>query len=193
MTSFTSLIAALDERNIAGAVGLMHDEARMCFPLQSNTVSSFDEFSAVIGAYYNHHFSMAVSHGGRLNPGEAVGRAKELLEREYRRRNGDVVTAFNDANDGTNGGMRRVLDVLAEGIKAECIERYIRDAFDRHVTPNAWEQKVEIIRQFIQQSGPFLASSIQRHQPERYAQNYEELIRSYVKALQETSSVFRRL
>ena len=86
-----------------------------------------------------------------------------------------------------------VLDMIAEGLKAESVERYIRDAFDRHVTPNSWEQKVEIIRQFIAQCGVHLASSIRTNQPERYASNYRELIQSYVAALQRTSSIFRRL
>lgn len=101
--------------------------------------------------------------------------------------------AYNDAHDGTNGGMRVVLDTIAEGLKAESVERYIRDAFDRYVAPISWEQKVTIIRQFIARCGIHLASSIRSDQPERYAQNYQELIRSYVSGLQRTSSIFRRL
>lgn len=192
MSSISSLLSALDERSIAGSIALQHDEARMRYPLHSNTVQNFDEFTAIIGDYYNYHFSNAVAFGGNMGPGAGASRAKELLEREYRRRGGDIVSAYNDAHDGTNGGMRHVLDILAEGIKAESVEHYIRDTFDRHVAPNSWEQKVNMISQFIAQSGPFLSSSIHSHQPERYAQNYEELIRAYVKALQETSSVFRR-
>ena len=89
--------------------------------------------------------------------------------------------------------MRVVLDTIAEGLKAEVVERYIADAFDRHVAPNSWEQKVEIIRQFIAQCGPYLSSSIKTSQPERYAHDFSELIRSYVDGLQQTSSIFRRL
>jgi hypothetical protein len=192
MSSISSLLSALDERSIAGSIALQHDEARMRYPLHSNTVQNFDEFTAIIGDYYNYHFSTAVSFGGSMGSGASASRAKELLEREYRRRGGDIVSAYNDAHDGTNGGMRHVLDILAEGIKGEAVEHYIRDTFDRHVSPNSWEQKVSMISQFITQSGPFLSPSIHSHQPERYAQNYEELIRAYVKALQETSSVFRR-
>ena len=151
-------------------------------------------FADILADYYNQHFTQCVSGGGSLSSAEAAGRAKELLEREYRRRNnGDIVTAFNDAHDGTNGGMRVVLDKLAEAIKAESVERYIREVFDRYVTPNAWEDKVEIIRQFISSCGSYLASSIRTDQPERYAQNFQELIRSYVESLQNTSSIFRRL
>jgi len=193
MPSITGLLHELDERTIAQRVGLPHDEARMRFPLRANTIGSFDEFSDVIADYYNYHFTTCVSRGGHLSRSEAAGRAKELLEKEYRRKNGDIVTAFNDAFDGTNGGMRVVLDNIAEGLKADSVERYTRDAFDRHVAPNSWEDKVEIIRQFMAYCGPLLSASVSTGQPERYAHNFQELIRAYVEGLQRTSSVFRRL
>ena len=191
--SVQSLLSEIDERTIARRVGIAHDEARMRYPLTSNTVSNFDEFTRIIGDYYNRHFSSCVSHGGHMSSAEASGRAKELLEKEYRRRGGDIVMAYNDAHDGTNGGLRAVLDIIAEGLKAQSVERYIKDAFDRYVTPNSWRLKVDIIRQFISYCGSYLSSAIHAHQPERYAQNYQELIRSYVDALQRTSSIFRRL
>ncbi len=193
MATVDNLLAALDERQIAQRVGLPHDEARMRFSLQSNTVDDFDEFTDLIADYYSHHFTECVSEGGSLPRTESAGRAKEILEREYRRRNGDLVTAYNDAHDGTNGGLRAILDRIAEAIKVESVERYIRDVFDRHVAPNAWDEKVEIIRQFLSRNGAQLASSVEEDQPERYAQNYQQLIRSYVDALRATSSIFRRL
>jgi len=193
MTSVNSLLQALDERTIAKQVAIPHDEARMQYSLNSSTVTDFDEFSRVIADYYNYHYTRCISHGGNLSANEATGRAKEILEQVYRRRNGDIVSAFNDAHDGTNGGMRGILDIIAEGVKAEAVQRYIREVFDQHVTPNSWEQKVEIIRQFIAHCGANLSSSIQADAPERYAQNYNELIQSYTNALQQASSVFRRL
>jgi len=192
MGDINALINALDERAIAKKIGIKNDEARMKYRLRSNTVSNFDEFSKIIADYYNFHFTKCVSGGGSLSTTEAGGRAKEIIEREYRKRGGDVVSACNNAQDGTDGGMRAVLDVIAEGIKAESVERYVRDMFDRHVAPNSWDDKVDIIRQFIRHCGGQLSSSIRSSQPEAYASNFEGLIRSYVAALQQTSSMFRR-
>ena len=192
MGNIDTLLNALDERTIASKIAISNDETRMGYPLRSNTVSSFDEFSNIIGDYYNYHFTKCVSGGGSLSTAEAGGRAKEIIEREYRKRGGDIVAACNNAQDGTNGGMRAVLDIIAEGIKAESVERYIRDMFDRHVAPNSWDDKVNIIRQFIRRCGGELAGSVDLQQPEAYASNYESLIRSYVTALQQTSSMFRR-
>ena len=192
MGSLDSLLSQVDELAIAQNVGIPHDEARMGYALSVNTVGSFEEFTGLIANYYNHHVSRCVLHGGALSRTEAAGRAKEILEQDYRKQGGNSITAYNDAHDGTNGGLRIVLDRLAEQLKAESVERYIRDAFDRYVDPTSWEQKVDIIRQFIARFSRMLSSAIHPDQPERYAQNYEELIRAYVDGLKRTSSVFRR-
>ena len=126
MSSLDNLIATIDELAIARNVGIPHDEARMRYSLSRNTVGSFDEFADVIADYYNHHLSECVAHGGFLSRTEAAGRAKEILEQEYRRQGGNMITAFNDANAATNGGLRVVLDRIAEFLKTESVERYIR-------------------------------------------------------------------
>ena len=193
MATIDNLLAALDERTIAERVGIPHDEARLRYPLRSNTVRDFNEFADLIGNYYNYHFTSCLSGGGSLSMTEACSRAKEVLESEYRRRGGGITTAFSDAHEGTNGGMRAILDLLAERLKAESVQHYVRDVFDRQVAPNAWVDKVEIIRQFVAECGRYLSSSLRSDQPERYAHDFEPLIRSYVQALQQTSSMFRRL
>ena len=191
--SLTKLLAKLDERYIARRIGIPHDEARMRYHISSNTVRDFDEFSRQIGDYYNQHVSACVSYGGTMSPAKAASRGKALVEQEYRRRGEDIVAAFNDARDGTNGGMRTIYDIMADGLKAESVEDHTRDVFDRYVAPNSWEQKVNIIQQFIQHCGMLLSSSFRTDRPEQYAQNYQELIRSFVEGLRTTSSLFRRL
>lgn len=193
MSNASELLKALDERTIAQKVGIPHDEARAQYPLRRNTVGTFDEFSAVIGDYYAYHFTRCVARGGSLPNVEAQGRAKETVTQEYRRRRGDVMTAFGDARDGTNGGLRHILDIVADSLKAESVEHYIGEMFDRYVARDNWEQKVQTIRDFISQCGVDLSTSIDTAHPERYAQNYVELIRAYINAKAQVSSAFRRL
>lgn len=193
MSNASELLKALDERTIAQKVGIPHDEARAQYPLRRNTVSDFDEFASVIGDYYNHHFTRCVARGGSLSNVEAQSRAKEIITQEYRRRRGDLMTGFNDAHDGTNGGLRHILDVVADSLKAESVEHYVVAMFDRYVARDNYEQKVQTIRDFISQCGVDLSASIDTTHPERYAQNYVELIRAYIAAKAQVSSVFRRL
>lgn len=193
MSTIDTILQQLDERYIAQHIAIPHDEARLSYSLARNTVADFREFERIIGDYYNHHFTQCVTHGGRLSSSEAVGRAKEIVEADYRRRGGDVVSAYNDAHDGTNGGLRAVLDILANQLKIEAVERHIRQVFDRYVQPNSWEDKVEIMRQFLSRTAQHLSPSIRLDQPERYARDYQELINAYVDALKRTSAILRRL
>lgn len=188
----SGILAALDEREVARRVALAHDDARMRYALRQNTSPDFDDFSNTIGDYYNHHFS-AVNNGASLSRMEAIGRAKEALEREYRRQHGDILTAFKDAHDGTSGGLRAILDLIADAMKYESTERYVRHVFDTHVAPNSFETKVELIRQLIQRLGPGFTSSIQADAPERYAHEYQPLVQTVSQGLNRTASIFRRL
>ena len=192
MSAIDSLCAALDEVAIARNVGIAHDEARAAYGLRKNTVSSFDEFNNLTADYYSYHIGHCVVQGGRIANFEAAGRASEILEREYKRQGGNLMSAYKDANDGTNGGMRIILDVIAEQLKEESVERYVRHAFNRHVDPTSWAQKVGIIQQFIDRNRHILGSSIDAAHPERYAQNYDELIRAFMDALKRSSKIFRK-
>jgi hypothetical protein len=192
MVSVASLFRAIDDLTVTQEVSIRHDETRMRYPLMSNRVASFDEFSGIIGDYVNYHNRGCVSLGGTMSVAEATGRAKEILTRHYRQRGGDINTAANDAMEGTNGGMRAILDILADGMRGESIERYMREMFDRHIPPNSWEDKVEAIRQFIEQVGPANLPGITMD-PTRYARDYESLIRAFIAGRQKLTSVFRRL
>lgn len=193
MTAIDHLMAELDERRMAQLIGGMHDNSRVRFPLHKNTVDNFDEYEKVLGAYVNAQYTASVTRGGSLSRADAVSRAKGILEREYRRRGGDIVSAYNDAHDGTNGGLRAQLDIICDALKNESLEHYIRDVFDRHVRPNAWPEKVAMIRSLIARFGSLLGPSIQADQPERYAHDYHNLVQSLVQAMQRTSAMFRRL
>lgn len=192
MSQFTDLLDALDERTIAQQVTRAHDEARMSYALTQNTVDEFDEFSEQLALYYIHHFTTCVSVGGNLSQSDARQRARQLVENAYRQHKGDIVMAFNDAHDGTNGGLRVILDEIADALKAEAVENHISDAFDHFVRPNSWEDRLEIIRQFIDHAHNFLGDAIDPNTPERYARDYKELIRAYADGLRQTSRIFRR-
>ncbi|MFH1109421.1 MAG: hypothetical protein V1790_09530 [Planctomycetota bacterium] len=99
----------------------------------------------------------------------------------------------DDAHDGTNGGLRAVIDMLNDALKAESVEHYIRDVFDRCVAPNSWPDKVALMRDFLARHGANLSPAIQPDEAERYAQNYEELVRAFTEAVRRTSAIFRRL
>jgi hypothetical protein len=66
MVSIEALLEEINERTITKKVGIPNDEARISFTLKKNTVGNFDQFSRIIGDYYNHHFTQCVSRGNGL-------------------------------------------------------------------------------------------------------------------------------
>jgi hypothetical protein len=86
-----------------------------------------------------------------------------------------------------------ILDIIAERLKADSVEQYIQNVFQKYVLSIPPEAKVEVVCQFIGLQGNNLESLIFSHQPERYVDNYNELIKAYVKSLQKKSRIFRIL
>jgi hypothetical protein len=191
MNILDTILAELDEWHILEHITKKHDEARLQYHTRSNTVSTDAEFDDVIADYYNHHFARCISSSG-LSRAEAAGRAKEIIESGYRRKKEDMLTAYSDGKHGYNGGMRAILDMIAEALKEEAIERHIRDVLDRYVAPTGFEEQVAIVRAIIAKT-QISSRYVDPSRPERYARNYEELIRGLVEAIRLQADKFRRL
>jgi hypothetical protein len=187
-----NIIRELDETYVIGHVTGRHDDARIQFSLNSNTVSDDAGFDTLIAEYYNHHYTKCVSGGGKLSRAEAGGKAKNILENDYRNRGMDKLNAYQDGKTGSNGGMRKILDILMERLKSEALEFHIRDVLDRYVAPTSFEEQTSIIRELIQKM-PLSSAQIDTQHPERYAKNYEELIRVLADSLKSQYASFRRL
>jgi len=192
MATIDDFLAALEEVRIAREVGLAHIDARNSHTSQNSTADSMDTYLDELGSYYAHHFAYCVAKGGSLPRHEAIQRAREIIERDYRRRGGDIVTAYHDAHEGTSSGLNGHFDVIAEALKSEAVERYTRQVFDTFVAPNSWSDKVELVQQFLDRFGSSLGPTIQLDKPEMYASNYEDLLRAHLSALRQISSAFRR-
>ena len=55
MAAIDSLLLDLDEMTIT-QLCIPHDEARVQYHLESNTVSDFPQFRAIIADYYSYHY-----------------------------------------------------------------------------------------------------------------------------------------
>lgn len=188
-----SMLQELDELYLARNVTRSHDEARLQYRLDSISVGSDAEFDDLIADYYNHHFTRCFSGGGSLSRAEAAGRAKQIIRQNFRRHGRDILDAYRDGKEGTNGGMRAILDILMEEMKSEAIENHVRDVFDRYVAPSSWEEQVGIMTELLGKIQVPTAQGIDLAHPEKYARNYEELIRAFSEGLQRSAARFRRL
>jgi len=192
MGTLDNILRELDETYIVEHITKKHDEARIQYSLNGITVDDDTEFDNVIADFYNYQFTKCISSGGSLSRAEAAGRAKEIITKEYRRKGMDKLNAYSDGKTGTNGGMRAILDKVMESLKEEAVERHIRDVIDRYIQPSSYEEQLSIVKELLNKIGRH-STYVDYDHPERYARNYEELIRALVEHIRNQSSIFRRL
>ena len=190
--SIQALLSDLSEQTIARKVAVPHDEARLAYRLRANTVKDWPDFERIITDYFQHHYALCVTGGGRIGRSQAAGRAKEIINQGYRRQGGDTRSAFRDCQDGVNGGLRQLLDVLCDSIKEEAVQFYTRDVFDRYLPPDDWARQKDMVAQFIRHCGVALPG-IDPSDPGRYARDIETLVTAFVHSLRQTSTIFRKL
>lgn len=203
MVSIQAVVTALDERTIATRVARKHDDFLLTHRVRNPRPRTFMEYVQTIGEYYGAHFSTCIAGGGAMSPARSQEEAKAIIHRQYERRDEDIVAAYNDAAEGTNGGLGSHLQMIRDALKHQDIELYVNHIFDTHVPPGgagaegdqAYQDRLELIKQFIARFGDQLADSIDIAHPERYASRseYKTLIRAYVEAIDRAGKQFRRL
>jgi len=186
------ILSELDEIYLVQNVTKKHDETRMKYRLESITVQDDHEFNRIIGDYYNFHYASCISSGGTLTPENAAEEAKYIVFGEYHRKRLDKLQAYSDGKNGTNGGMRAILDIILDTLKSKAIESHIRSVIDRYIQPSSFEEQVEIIKQLMTRIEG-IPSYVDTNHPERYARDYEDLIRGIVESKRRIFAQLRRI
>lgn len=190
MGSLDVILRKLDERELARNIGNRHDEARTSFLLAKNTVDNWEEFLVIMGNYGSWHLSRVGL--GSFPHWECESKVVDIIEHGSEFGGKTIGQVYLDAHHGTNGGLRYILDLVADHFKGAETEDYIRGVFLQNVNPTSWLDKVEIVRQFIARCGRDLSSYMDVTKPEAYASDYRELIRSYARAISHASSRIRK-
>ncbi len=191
MSVLHKILTELDEIYLVNHIKKDHDEARMQYHLKSNTVLDDTQFDDMIADYFNYHFTRCVTGGGKLSRAEAASRAKKIILKEYHKRGKDKLHAYADGKNGTNEGMRGILDIILYSLRDEAVDNHIQDVLDRYVRPSSFNEQVEIINELI--NIDIFSQHLDKNHPERYARNYEELIRGLANAIKAQSIQIRRL
>ena len=84
-----------------------------------------------------------------MSRAEAAGRAKKIIN-EYCRKNGaHKLDIYSNGKKGYDGGMRKILDIIMNGLKEESIAMHFKDVIDRYVSPSSWVEQLSIIKEYI--------------------------------------------
>ena len=190
---FDAVVSQIRERAVAEHVAISIDSARCSYSLESSTVETYIEFIDVIEAYYIHmQRYISSSPDTTVDVIRARTKAIELLQRTFRDKGGDRA-AFATARDGIKGGLRSILDALTEQHKAEKKEAYIEMVFKDAIEALGWDEQLSCIRGLVKRAGQCLPEEFKNEPPERFAKNYNSILRTYVKSLDNVEQFLRTM
>ncbi|KPL24974.1 MAG: hypothetical protein AMJ75_02235 [Phycisphaerae bacterium SM1_79] len=171
------------------------DSARACFILESLRIQSYEELINTLQAYYIHLQRHTGSSPEVPDMGDARSEIIKLLKRTFYDKGGDKA-AFLQARDGTQGGVRSILDMLTEQYKADKQDAYITRVFKDATADMDWEERVACIRAIMNKIGPSLPQELRNQPPERFARSeetIETIIRTYVRCSDKFNQVLGRI
>lgn len=153
-----------------------HDTARGCYALDSSIAGSYREFERVVIDYMGHHQRIVM--GMAMPPDLILDRASSYLDSV-----GGLKNAAFIGLSGSQGGMVHVLNQLSEGFKAESKRAYFTYIVDSFCEPLAFEQIVEVMREFKETLGAYSPQSFSYISPEAMAADYKSILWAYIDAL----------
>lgn len=193
MNEIDTILEELSDRNLNEKIRIRHNDAKASYRIRSNRVSDAHELEEELGRYYVHHYRACFDRNATFSDYDAQGRARELVERHYRGQyHEDFGSACDDAIRGDRGGVDALLAIVRDGLREEDERRYMQGIFNRYVASNSYDSKVRIIEQLFSRMGAILDETIDIRRPERYAENYSQIIESILRTRSQTSRSFRR-
>ena len=185
-----AVLAELDREYLSRSIALPIDTARASYQLDRVTVRSYWEFLDIVTAFYLHlvrHVRLAVNP---VSDTAVTEDALDLLGRAFAGKGG-ADAAQAEAKHGTHGGLRYVLDVLTEQLKAEQLSKFVERVLKEALDPQDWDAKVAFISALLARIGPQLPPEIRDQPPARFARCCEPLVKAYVESLDRVKEAFR--
>lgn len=191
--AFDTVTSCINEQSLAQEIGIPLDSARSSFILDSSTVQTYDQFLDILQAFYihlQHHIGSGINQA--LDLDRARAEAIALLSRAFEDKGGDRA-AFLMAKEGTQGGMRSVLDFITEEHKAQLHANHIQRIFKDAVNEMDWNEQVSFMRGAMKRLGPLLPSELKEMPPERLAGSFEKIVRVYVRSFDKVNQLIRTM
>ena len=174
-----AMLQLLDEKNIANTVGISCYMARNTYPMRKPTVNNFDELLEEATGFFQHMHRAVVGMGKITMPDwMAAGHARGILERI------GIEDAYTIASEGIRGGLHTIFEAIYRQINEEMEERYIELVLVKYVDPVDWDDRIELMRQYLQRFARNIPANKQPKKAAELAVNYKEIIKMHMKYLQ---------
>ena len=92
-----------------------------------------------------------------------------------------------------SGGLRFILDKMTGQFKMEQQEKHVNHVLKSAMNPLDWESKVNLMEALLKLLQCHLPSDIVSQPPDRFAGQYEGIVKAYVRSVDQMKSLFRSL
>ena len=171
---------------IAQVVSVHHDRAREEYPLEI-TVRSFEDLKEELILYYQWHFSRTIGNGAEIAPEAAWEYCRNIIESYFRRRRGGELNgleaAYRMVRQGTDGGLRLLINLIADSLKRSQEEQYVEHVIDSNIDPMDFESHINLMREYIRRYSDYLPPDMRVKRPELLARDYKQLIKIHCEVL----------
>ena len=169
MADLNQIINMLDEENIAHEVSMYHDLGRAMYITDKVIVNSTYELIEEAAKFYMHQYECATGSG--IPEWYAMGLVEEILSRKF---SNGLEESFLLASRGIRGGLNSVFEVIYKELKKNHEEQYIRYVFMSNLDVLSWEDKIQLIEQYLSQFGRYLPEGAQVRSSAELANNPKE-------------------
>lgn len=189
--SLDVVLREIAQEAVANRIALPIDSARSTYVMDGVIADSHAAFLDTVTAFYLHVLRHTGVIAGTVDAGVSVGpEAHALLERTFAR-DGGLAGALAEAMSGTRGGFRFILDAMTDQLKREHSEKYVAHILRQAIDPMDWDAKVAFMGAFLRRVASSLPGDISIETPERYAAQYDTIVRAYVSSMDQVRSVLK--
>jgi hypothetical protein len=189
-----AVVATVVDRISADAltrgIGEPIDRALAGFTLPYVTCQRHEDFIETVQSFYRQVIRHTAFGSAPLDSEHLSAEAFDLLERAFRDQDG-ARGAQAEARHGTRGGLRFVLERMADQLKQERtrahVNRVLREAVDI-LDPDA---RIGFMRALMTRLRPHLPADVRDQPPEYFAGDYETLTQAYMRAIDGLAERFR--
>lgn len=187
------ILRLLDQDHINRTVLMRHDEARESFRLPRLIVRDHQEFKYLVTSYVQHHHQ-TVGHGTPSEAG-AFGEAKRVLDRSFDEdpyQHG-YARALQTALDGSQGGMRAILNALADALKQRALQDYLDHVYHHHINVLSKEDNRALSRAFYTRFGPILQRFGHHVDEDTFAWNTRAALDYHRQVLEQITGIAKKI
>ena len=174
------IMTSLDAEEMAKKFGILHMSIRESFRLPVLVVKDDDQFTEILSSYYETHYfkRYRMEKDAKLPEHWAYFYVRSLMDSMFQAEGG-FEYAYSVGKTGTNGGLKMLIDKIYQHFLREDEEAYIDFVIKKAMGLN-WENKVELMSQYLKKFSGNLPEGTSIKTPERLAEKCYDIIRNHV-------------